>query len=96
MRTPPAWTPHSLAGPFAHSSALPLPSLRTEYIEEMRQREKDLGILPDPVIDAFLRGQALEGHRHSVTTDLMLRVLGLEVGFRAWRKACISHSGCWA
>ena len=45
----------------------------------MRQREKQLGIQPDPVIDAFLRGKAMEGHRHSVTTDLTLRVLGLEV-----------------
>ena len=45
----------------------------------MRRREKELGITPDPVIDAFLRAAAMEGHPHSVTTDLMLRILGLEI-----------------
>lgn len=45
----------------------------------MRRREKELGIQPDPVVDAFLKATALEGKQHSVATDLMLRVLGLEV-----------------
>ena len=50
-----------------------------EYIAEMRRREEAQGITPDPVIDAFLHAAALEGHPHSVTTDLMLRILGLEI-----------------
>lgn len=50
-----------------------------EYIAEMRRREKAMGIKPDPVVDAFLKATALEGEAHSVATDLMLRVLGLEV-----------------
>ena len=45
----------------------------------MRRREEAQGITPDPVIDAFLHAAALEGHPHSVTTDLMLRILGLEI-----------------
>ena len=45
----------------------------------MRRREKAQGIKPDPVIDAFLKASALEGHPHSVVTDLMLRILGLEI-----------------
>ena len=50
------------------------------YLEEMRKREIEMDIKPDIVIDAFLKAQTLEGHRHSLVTDLMLRVLGLEVG----------------
>lgn len=45
----------------------------------MRKREKAMGIKPDPVVDAFLKATALEGEAHSVATDLLLRVLGLEV-----------------
>ena len=45
----------------------------------MRRREKAQGITPDPIIDAFLKASALEGHPHSVVTDLMLRILGLEI-----------------
>lgn len=50
------------------------------YVEELRRREKELGIEPDPEVDALLKAEAVEGKRSNIVTDLMLRVLGLEVG----------------
>jgi hypothetical protein len=50
------------------------------YVEEIRRREKAMGIEPDPVVDAFMKAMALEGNENSINTDLMLRLLGLEVG----------------
>ncbi|GAX74480.1 hypothetical protein CEUSTIGMA_g1929.t1 [Chlamydomonas eustigma] len=49
------------------------------YVEEIRRREKAMGIEPDPVVDAFMKAMALEGNENSISTDLMLRLLGLEV-----------------
>ncbi|KAF6261001.1 ATP-binding cassette transporter [Scenedesmus sp. NREL 46B-D3] len=49
------------------------------YIDQMRAREKELGIAPDPEVDALLKAEAVEGKHSSIVTDLMLRVLGLEV-----------------
>jgi hypothetical protein len=46
----------------------------------MRAREKELGIAPDAEVDALLKAEAVEGKHSSIVTDLMLRVLGLEVG----------------
>jgi hypothetical protein len=50
------------------------------YIDQMRALEKELGIAPDPEVDALLKAEAVEGKHSSIVTDLMLRVLGLEVG----------------
>jgi hypothetical protein len=50
-----------------------------EYADLLRAREKELGIQPDPEIDALLKASAVEGKRSNIVTDLMLRVLGLEV-----------------
>jgi hypothetical protein len=49
------------------------------YIDQLRAREKELGIVPDPEVDALLKAEAVEGKHSSIVTDLMLRVLGLEV-----------------
>lgn len=52
---------------------------RFELLEELERREKHLGIQPDPHIDAFMKGTAVKGIRHSLSTDYILKVLGLEV-----------------
>lgn len=52
------------------------------YIDQMRAREKELGIAPDPEVDALLKAEAVEGKHSSIVTDLMLRVLGLEVRYK--------------
>ena len=49
------------------------------YMEQLRQREKEMGIEPDPEIDAFMRASTVSGKRHSLVTELTLRILGLEV-----------------
>ena len=48
-------------------------------MEQLRQREKEQGIAPDPEIDAFMRASIVSGKRHSLVTELTLRILGLEV-----------------
>jgi hypothetical protein len=50
-----------------------------EYADQLRAREKELGIQPDAEIDALLKAASVEGKRSNIVTDLMLRVLGLEV-----------------
>jgi DNA-binding SARP family transcriptional activator len=50
-----------------------------EYADVLRAREKELGIQPDADIDALLKASAVEGKRSNIVTDLMLRILGLEV-----------------
>eukprot|EP00878_Enallax_costatus_P031054 GHUV01033889.1.p2 GENE.GHUV01033889.1~~GHUV01033889.1.p2 ORF type:complete len:131 (+),score=28.00 GHUV01033889.1:580-972(+) len=49
------------------------------YADELRKREKAAGIQPDPEIDAWLKAEAVSGKQHNIVTDLILRILGLEV-----------------
>jgi ABC-type multidrug transport system ATPase subunit len=49
------------------------------YSAELRKREEEIGIHPDPVVAAMMDAMSLEGHKHSIMTDLTLRILGLEV-----------------
>lgn len=53
--------------------------LYIDEIEELRKKEKELGIEPDWEIDAFMKASALRGKEHSIMTDYILRMLGLEV-----------------
>ncbi len=66
-------------------------TLSAGYMEQLRQREKEIGIAPDPEIDAFMRASTVSGKRHSLVTELTLRILGLEV----WTLATLSieHHG---
>eukprot|EP00879_Flechtneria_rotunda_P006755 GHRR01007099.1.p1 GENE.GHRR01007099.1~~GHRR01007099.1.p1 ORF type:complete len:1177 (+),score=387.98 GHRR01007099.1:1343-4873(+) len=49
------------------------------YAEELSRREKEMGIEPDPEVDALLKAAAVGGKRSNIVTDLILRILGLEV-----------------
>ena len=67
------------------------------YMEQLRQREKEAGIEPDPEIDAFMRASTISGKRHSLVTELTLRILGLEVSQssqlpQAFRWLCTSSA----
>jgi len=53
--------------------------LVTVEFEEMRQAEKASGRAADPQMDAFLMAQTIEGDKESITTDYMLKILGLDV-----------------
>ncbi|KAF6262511.1 ATP-binding cassette transporter [Scenedesmus sp. NREL 46B-D3] len=59
---------------------------KQEYAVQLRAREKELGIEPDAEVDALLKASAVEGKRSNIVTDLMLRVLGLEVCADTMRK----------
>ncbi len=52
---------------------------RAEYLRLLREREKAAGLSGDPDTDAFLKASALQGKRHSVVTEYMLKLLGLDV-----------------
>jgi hypothetical protein len=41
------------------------------------QREKEMGITPDPELDAFMTASAFGG-RHSLQVEVMLHMLGLQ------------------
>ena len=54
-------------------------SSRTDEIHELHKREQELGIKPDPDLLAFMKASAKRGKRHSIMTDYVMRILGLEV-----------------
>ncbi len=50
-----------------------------EYLRLLREREKAAGLQGDPETDAYMKASALQGKRHSIVTEYMLRLLGLDV-----------------
>ena len=50
-----------------------------DNMEDLRRREKEMGIEPDYQIDAFMKASQLRNRRQHIMTDYMLRLLGLEV-----------------
>ena len=45
----------------------------------MQKKEKEMNVQPDWEIDAFTKAQIRTGKRHSIVTDLILKLLGLDV-----------------
>jgi hypothetical protein len=50
-----------------------------DFLQHLRDMEKQQGIEPDMDIDAFMRATAVSGTRSNSVTNYILRVLGLEV-----------------
>lgn len=50
-----------------------------EELKELQQKEKQMNVQPDWEIDAFTKAQIRTGKRHSIVTDLILKLLGLDV-----------------
>lgn len=50
-----------------------------EELAELERKEKELNIEPDHQIDTFTKVAALPGKRHSIVTDLTMKLLGLDV-----------------
>nr|XP_011460946.1 PREDICTED: ABC transporter G family member 31 [Fragaria vesca subsp. vesca] len=48
------------------------------YMKELVKLEKEKNIRPDPEIDAFMKASSVGG-KHSITTDYVLKVLGLDL-----------------
>lgn len=47
---------------------------RYELLTELSRREKDVGIKPDPEMDAYLKATAVSGQESSLVTDYVLKV----------------------
>ncbi|XVF07719.1 hypothetical protein REPUB_Repub06bG0163900 [Reevesia pubescens] len=52
---------------------------RYEMLSELSRREKDVGIMPDSEIDAFMKATAVAGQETSLVTDYILKILGLDI-----------------
>jgi len=64
--------------------------LMAAMLSTLRGREKKNGVKPDPDLDAFMKALATEGKSGSVNSELVLRLLGLQV--TAWLPIfCILH-----
>ncbi|XP_022948220.1 ABC transporter G family member 31-like [Cucurbita moschata] len=50
-----------------------------EYLKELACLEKERKIRPSPDIDAFMKASSVGGKKHSVLTDYILKVLGLDI-----------------
>ena len=50
-----------------------------EELKELRTKEKEMNVQPDWEIDAFTKAQIRTGKRQSIVTDLILKLLGLDV-----------------
>ncbi|XP_074329259.1 ABC transporter G family member 31-like isoform X2 [Apium graveolens] len=49
------------------------------YMDELARLEKEKNIRPSPEVDAFMKASSVGGRTHSVSTDYILKVLGLDV-----------------
>ncbi|CAK9164212.1 unnamed protein product [Ilex paraguariensis] len=49
------------------------------YMNDLTRLEKERNIRPSPEIDAFMKASSIGGRKHSVSTDYILKVLGLDV-----------------
>lgn len=52
---------------------------RYELLTELVRRETELGILPDPDVDFFMKGTAMKEESSGLVTDYVLKILGLDI-----------------
>ncbi|KAL1827281.1 hypothetical protein ACET3Z_005693 [Daucus carota] len=52
---------------------------RAETMAEVVRREKQVGIIPDPDIDTYMKETAINGLKRTLQTDYILKILGLEI-----------------
>ncbi|KAK2997331.1 hypothetical protein RJ639_026495, partial [Escallonia herrerae] len=50
-----------------------------EYMKDLTRLERERSIRPSPEIDAFMKASSVGGRKHSVSTEYILKVLGLDV-----------------
>ena len=66
-----------------------------DELEELLRREKEAGVTPDPELNAFMRAEVRTGKRESIVTDLVIKMLGLDVS-RLHAHAALQLSVCFA
>ncbi|KAK9734714.1 hypothetical protein RND81_04G158400 [Saponaria officinalis] len=49
------------------------------YMKDLYKLEKQTKIRPSPEIDAFMKASSVGGKKHSISTDYLLKVLGLDI-----------------
>ncbi|VVA97859.1 unnamed protein product [Arabis nemorensis] len=52
---------------------------RYDLLSELVRREKDVGILPEPEVDLFMKSAAAGNVKSSLITDYTLKILGLDI-----------------
>ncbi|KAJ8767987.1 hypothetical protein K2173_020927 [Erythroxylum novogranatense] len=52
---------------------------RYDMLMELSRREKEVGIKPDPDIDVFMKATSMSGQETSLSTDYVLKILGLDI-----------------
>ncbi|KAI7750120.1 hypothetical protein M8C21_024673 [Ambrosia artemisiifolia] len=52
---------------------------RYELLAEVDRREKEAGIFPEADVDLFMKATAMEGVKHNIITDYIIKILGLEI-----------------
>ncbi|KAG0620558.1 hypothetical protein M758_4G225500 [Ceratodon purpureus] len=52
---------------------------RYEMLAELAKREKQAGIFPEKDVDVFMKATAVEGMESSLSTDYIMKILGLDV-----------------
>ncbi|VFQ91364.1 unnamed protein product [Cuscuta campestris] len=50
-----------------------------EYMKDLTHLERERKIHPNPQIDAFMKASSVSSRKHSVCTDYVLKVLGLDI-----------------
>ncbi|KAL0051690.1 hypothetical protein WJX82_000289 [Trebouxia sp. C0006] len=52
---------------------------KAEELDELRKKEKEMGYTPDWELDAFMKAEIRKGKKDSIVTDLVIKLLGLDV-----------------
>ena len=50
-----------------------------ELLAELKRREKEMGLEVDWAIDAMMKANTIEGAEHSVSTEFIIKMLGLDI-----------------
>ncbi|GLT42700.1 hypothetical protein SLA2020_166860 [Shorea laevis] len=51
---------------------------RTDTMKEISRREKQLGVIPDPDMDTYMKATSVKGSKGTLQTDYILKILGLD------------------
>ncbi|XP_051142940.1 ABC transporter G family member 31-like [Andrographis paniculata] len=49
------------------------------YLKEINHHEREMNIRPRPEIDAYMKASSIRGKKHNITTEYILKILGLDV-----------------
>lgn len=52
---------------------------RYDMLVELARREKEAGVFPEQEVDVYMKAIAVEGQEHSLVTDYIMKILGLDI-----------------